>query len=197
MWAASPYHTLTEVLRGTRPIHFIDNTSAIAGLVKGYARPSDSAKIVHGCAATCAAISCSPFFGYVRSAANVGDLPSRLAIALLIRVLSQAGIYQDVHWVDAVMPEMGTWRQAAAVWLTTVGVDARVGDDMATARARWQHLVCRVPMLSAVRAAGMPSGVVYVGRVPAFGPTRFGNWAAKVARGDRGNKGAAEAAVRT
>ena len=90
-WATSPYATCPDALTGTYPIHFIDNTSAIAGLIKGYARPIDSAMIVTACSSICVSIQCLPFFAYVRSKANIADLPSRMAISELINVLRRLG----------------------------------------------------------------------------------------------------------
>ena len=86
LWAHSPYASIPGEFEGRMAIHFVDNTSAVSGLIKGYARPVDSAMIVHGQAATCAALGCSPFYYYVRSSANVGDMPSRMGIADLMAV---------------------------------------------------------------------------------------------------------------
>ena len=42
-----PYLSAPELLVGSRVIHFIDNTSAIATLAKGYSNMPDSARLVH------------------------------------------------------------------------------------------------------------------------------------------------------
>ena len=62
-------------------LHWIDNTSAIAGFIKGYAKPIDSARIAQAQAATCD----------VRSKANihVADLPSRFAVSELLAVIAR------------------------------------------------------------------------------------------------------------
>ena len=67
LWGHSPYASIPGEFEDQLAIHFIDNTSAVAGFVKGYARPVDSAMIVHGQAATCVALGCTPFYYYVRS----------------------------------------------------------------------------------------------------------------------------------
>ena len=75
--AMVPYLTCPELLAGRAVIHWIDNTSAIAGLAKGYARSPDSARLVHYFHAWCARIGANVWFEYVPSAANVADAPSR------------------------------------------------------------------------------------------------------------------------
>ena len=87
LWGHSPYASIPRVFAGKLALHWIDNTSAVSGFVKGYSRPIDSAMIVHGQSATCVALGCSPFYYYVRSSANVADLPSRLAIAEMVGAL--------------------------------------------------------------------------------------------------------------
>ena len=47
LWGHSPYASVPGEFVGQLAIHFIDNTSAVSGFVKGYARPVDSAMIVH------------------------------------------------------------------------------------------------------------------------------------------------------
>ena len=44
--AVAVYHSIPE-LAGRRVIHWIDNTGAVAALVKGYAAAPDSARILH------------------------------------------------------------------------------------------------------------------------------------------------------
>ena len=176
VWAGSPYFTLRKRLANTRPIHFIDNTSAIAGLVKGYARPIDSAKIVHAVSAVCAAISCTPYYTYVRSDANIADLPSRHAIPELIDVLARLGWLQHTTWVEPALPALTSWRAEARMWMRWARLDAEPAPSLASLRGRWRHLVRRVPALGRT----LPPGSVYVGRDPRFGRTRFGNLAATV-----------------
>ena len=74
--AIVPYLSVPE-LAGRDVVHFVDNTSAVAALTKGYSRVPDSARLVHGFPAWCAAARTHAWFEYVPSAANAGDLPSR------------------------------------------------------------------------------------------------------------------------
>jgi hypothetical protein len=79
--AIVPYLSVPE-LAGRDVIHFVDNTSAVAALTKGYSRVPDSARLVHSFHAWCAAARAHVWFEYVPSAANVADRPSReLALA--------------------------------------------------------------------------------------------------------------------
>ena len=64
-------------------MHSIDNYSAVAALVKGYARAVDLAKIVHAFAAVNLGLQCWVWFEYVRSSANIADGPSRGDFTLL------------------------------------------------------------------------------------------------------------------
>ena len=58
-------------------IHWVDNTSAIAALTKGYSAQPDSARLVHALHAWCAVTRTAIWFEYVPSAANAADEPSR------------------------------------------------------------------------------------------------------------------------
>ena len=42
IWAVVPYLSLPRVLAGRQVIHFVHNTSAVAALVKGYSKATDS-----------------------------------------------------------------------------------------------------------------------------------------------------------
>ena len=72
-----PYLSVPELLVGSRVIHFIDNTSAIAALAKGYSNMPDSARLVHTFHAWQAGAMCDVWFEYVPSKANPADEPSR------------------------------------------------------------------------------------------------------------------------
>ena len=105
------YTSLPE-LRGRRVVHWIDNTSAIAALVKGYSAAPDSRCMVHAHAATVAALAVSVWFLYVPSAANLADLPSRHDYALLTELGSRR--------VAVVWPEFARWDQPASAWVAAV-----------------------------------------------------------------------------
>ena len=61
-------------------IHFIDNSSALYGMVKGYSRVPDSLAIIRAFHAANLALRANVWFNYVASKANVADLPSRGAL---------------------------------------------------------------------------------------------------------------------
>ena len=80
--ALLPYLTLpADRLRGRRVMHWIDNSSACAALVKGYSSAVDSGRIVHALHATLAGLGAKAWFEYVRTKANVADEPSRFDLS--------------------------------------------------------------------------------------------------------------------
>jgi hypothetical protein len=80
--AVAVYYSLPE-LKGRRVVHWIDNTSAIAALVKGYSGSPDSVRILHAFAAFSLGLDTSSWFLWVPSKANIADLPLRNDFALL------------------------------------------------------------------------------------------------------------------
>ena len=58
-------------------VHFIDNTSVIAGLRKGYSSRPDTALILVAFWLLMTLLQCTPWFEYVPSKLNIADLPSR------------------------------------------------------------------------------------------------------------------------
>eukprot|EP00966_Prymnesium_polylepis_P044966 1041778-Prymnesium_polylepis.1 len=62
---------------GRRVIHFIDNTSAIAAMAKGYSNMPDSARLVHTFHASQAGARCDVWFEYVRA---IQGQPHRRAV---------------------------------------------------------------------------------------------------------------------
>ena len=76
--AYTPYSAVdAAVWHGRRVLHWIDNSSAVAALAKGYSSAVDSALIVHAIHATLAGLGADVWFEYVRTDANVADKPSR------------------------------------------------------------------------------------------------------------------------
>ena len=132
--------------------------------------------IVHGQSATCVALACSPFYFYVRSSANVADLPSRLAIADLVRVLRRVEPRAVIETVDPVMPDLRSWRMAAREWMRMLGMHEPRGPSLGALRGEWRHLVTDVR-----NPWWRVGGAVYVGRTPRFGPTTYGNRAYTIA----------------
>lgn len=75
--AITPYLSCPSLLAGKEVIHWIDNTSALAALMKGYSGIPDSAHLVHAFHAWNAGAGASVWFEYVPTHANPADEPSR------------------------------------------------------------------------------------------------------------------------
>jgi hypothetical protein len=75
--AIAVYYSLADVLRGRQVVHYIDNSGAMAILVKDYSSDLDSAQLVNTFYALTSALEVDVWFDYVKSAANVADWPSR------------------------------------------------------------------------------------------------------------------------
>ena len=69
--------SVPQLLAGHDVIHWVDNTSAIAAMTKGYSSRPDSARLVHALHAWCAVTRTAISFEYVTSAAKTADEPSR------------------------------------------------------------------------------------------------------------------------
>ena len=61
-------------------IHYIDNSSALYGMTKGYSSVPDSLAIIRAFHAANLALRANIWFNYVATKANVADLPSRGAL---------------------------------------------------------------------------------------------------------------------
>ena len=72
-------------------VHYIDNTSALYSLSKGYSAQPDSLLIIRAFLALDLAIGANIWFNYVATKANVADLPSRGAIG------EMESCIQEVH----------------------------------------------------------------------------------------------------
>jgi len=84
--AIAPYFTIPEELRRARVIHWVDNTGALAGLIKGYSAAGDAARLIHVLAAQRLELEVDIWFQWVPSKANIADLPSRSEFAMLHRM---------------------------------------------------------------------------------------------------------------
>jgi len=83
---------VVNLLRDREVIHFIDNTGALFGLMRGYARDVDSARMVHTFHTIAAAMGSRVWLAYVASKANLADLPSRGSFQLLVQDLGSSEV---------------------------------------------------------------------------------------------------------
>ena len=102
------YYSVPE-LKGSCPIHWIDNTSAIAALVKGYSGAPDSARLLHAFKAYAFGFGVDPWFQWVPSKANIADMPSRHELSLLEEL---GAIRREV-----VFPPFPAWDSEALEWV--------------------------------------------------------------------------------
>ena len=103
-------------IAGRRVIHFVDNTSALAGMARGYAGPTDSRRLVHALHCLLAGYGIKAWFDYVPSKANVSDEPSRVPeLADDVYVIDEASQLQSEP-VPFFMPEEEAWDSDAADW---------------------------------------------------------------------------------
>ena len=100
--AVAAYYSLPDIVRGESVMHYVDNSSAVAALVKGYSQQPDSVHILHAMWALVASLACAPWFKFVRSKANVADLPSRGQLEFITNVLK-------ARKVPFIMPPFEMW----------------------------------------------------------------------------------------
>ena len=99
--AAAAYFSLCTWLSKRDVIHFIDNTAAVAGIAKGYSTKPDSARIIHAYHALNVRMSAQVHFEWVRSEANIADLPTRGKFELLREYASTE--------IKLVIPPISDW----------------------------------------------------------------------------------------
>ena len=75
--AIVPYLSAPDLLAGREVVHWIDNTSALSALTKGYSGVPDSARLVHMFHAWNVGARAAVWFEYVPSKPNPADEPSR------------------------------------------------------------------------------------------------------------------------
>ena len=83
--------SLGDRLAGMDVMYWGDNSSAIAGVVKGYSARPDSARLVHAIHALLTRLRVRAWFEYVRTSANVSDEPSRVDLSQQCYVLLGSG----------------------------------------------------------------------------------------------------------
>ena len=64
----------------------MDNKAAMSNMISGYTSKPDSAVLVGAAQEQILALQCYPWFGFVCSADNISDLPSRNDFELLRRL---------------------------------------------------------------------------------------------------------------
>jgi hypothetical protein len=66
-------------------------------------------------------LECDVYFEYVRSAANVADMPSRQAMRELHKTLLKAGFHaEEIVRLVYRLPVLGEWIQPASAWVQKV-----------------------------------------------------------------------------
>ena len=85
--AVCPYESAPAVFRGADVLHFIDNTSALYGVVKGSSPQVDSQRIISALHIAQIVGRFATWFSYVPSKSNISDLPSRGAIGEMRDIL--------------------------------------------------------------------------------------------------------------
>ena len=123
--AVSVYYSIDpSELRDRKVIHWIDNTGALAAMVKGYARKTDCARIVHAFSALVIRLGVSTWFEYVRTKANLADLPSREG-------LQGYEQFEDTEFAPALgstrvemhLPPMHAWANPFGDWIDSARAD--------------------------------------------------------------------------
>ena len=115
--ALVPYISLGERLTNARCLHYVDNTSAVAALAKGYSGSPDSGRLVHAFHATALGLGCACYFEYVRSEANVSDAPSRADLSGRVWDCGLPGEGLVSYPVPALLPEARDWADRAGEWV--------------------------------------------------------------------------------
>ena len=91
-----------RLIAGKLILHFVDNQGALSNLISCSSRDYDCSWMVHEFAIIASKLSLGVWFEYVRSAANIADLPSRGEYAYLLQVLRS-------RWVPTRTPSSPRW----------------------------------------------------------------------------------------
>ena len=100
--AAVPYSTCPDLLSSRQVLQWIDNTGALCSIVKGFAGADDAARIVFSFHDMSCRLDSRIWCEYVRSAANVSDLPSRGDLQQVLDLLNAKE--RTVKW-----PSLQAW----------------------------------------------------------------------------------------
>ena len=98
-----------------RVIHFIDNTSALSGLIKGYSSLPDSARLAYAYHCLLFYLQISVWNSFVATSANVGDMPTRLEKENFRHYLA---FVLFATKVNLVLPPLDAWNAAFSHWAT-------------------------------------------------------------------------------
>ena len=107
--AISAYYTFHDRVRGREVNHWIDNTISLSGLVHGYARKLDLARMVNAFHLQITGLRTHVWFEFVPSKANIADLPSRGEFALLTRMGGRPSVLS--------IPPAADWQSPLETWL--------------------------------------------------------------------------------
>ena len=126
------YMTLPRFLVSGRPIlHYIDNTSSMAGSIKGYSSKQDSSWMLTILHLLFASLRVAPWFAYVASKANCSDGPSRFDFSFARDVLRAT-------WLSPVPLTPQQWALPPQSWVEAQAT--RAPRDSGAARRRRKRL---------------------------------------------------------
>ena len=181
-YGAAVYTSCPEDVEDADVLHFVDNTGAVAGFVKGYASAYDAGVIVNATQATQVRLRTTTYYEYVRSKANVADLPSRpeQGLAQLEVILRALGLWHLAERVEMRTPPIESWGEAAASWLVRAPQTAPPPPGAATVGSSLPTDLIEVLEPLVRRTIGLvrdvsdaSQGSVYVGDDPAAGETTW------------------------
>ena len=124
------YLTLPKWLVSARPVlHYIDNTSSMAGAIKGYSPKADSSWMLCILHLLFASLNIAPWFAYVASKANCSDGPSRFDFSYVVDVLRAT-------WLQPAPLPLTFWRSRPEDWIPVLATRPAKRDSGAARRAR-------------------------------------------------------------
>ena len=107
------YTTWPDIFRDRQVIHFIDNTSALSALIRGYSSLPDSARIVYAYHSILFWLRASVWNEFVCSEANCGDAPTRLNKPEMVHLLQ---VTLKAKLLRLKMPLIDAWNAAFSHW---------------------------------------------------------------------------------
>lgn len=113
-------------------VHYIDNTSALYSLTKGYSSQPDSLSIIRAFHILDIQLRANVWFNYVATKANVADLPSRDAIGEMeacIRAVQPSFRAETSSVPFTLPPILGAEAAVAAMWAALAAVTPQLPAD--------------------------------------------------------------------